>query len=73
MKEANVIFIFDGGNLTIQCTIDDKMISIYEKYSTKIDKEMNSLLFLYGGDQVNFDLKFREQANKQDLNKNKMN
>ena len=68
MKEANVIFTFNGRDLTIQCTIDDKMTSICEKYSTKINKEMNSHLFLYRGNQINFDLKLSEQANKQDLN-----
>ena len=73
MKEAKVIFTFNGNDLTIQCTIDDKMKDIYEKYSKKINKEMNSLLFLYLGNQVNFNLKFKEQANHLDLKENKMN
>ena len=49
------------------------MISICEKYSHKIDKEINSLLFLYGGNQINFNLKLKEQAYYQDLTENKIN
>ena len=60
MKDINVIFSFNGVDLAIQCKIEDKMISICEKYSYKIDKEINSLLFLYGGNQINFNLKLKE-------------
>ena len=73
MKEANVIFTFNGVDLSIQCTIDDKMKDICKKYSNKMNKEINSFLFLYGGNQVNFELSFKEQANYQDLKENKMN
>ena len=67
MVEANVIFTLEGEDLTIQCKIDDKMKYICEKFSTEINKEMNSLLFLHGGKQVNFDLKFKEQADSFDI------
>ena len=73
MIEANVIFTFNGIDSTIQCTIEDKMKDICEKYSRKINKEMNSLVFLYGGNQINFELKFKDQANHLDLKENKMN
>ena len=45
---------------------------ICEKYSLKIGKEMNSLLFLYGGNQVNLELNFKEQANSIGINDNEM-
>ena len=45
MKVANVFFTFNGANITIQCSIDDKMLNICEKFSKKIDKDINSLLF----------------------------
>ena len=47
MSEANVTFSLDGVNLTIKCTTEDKMKNICEKYSTKITKNIDSLLFLY--------------------------
>ena len=72
MAEANVVFSLNGEELTIQCKIEDKMKDICEKYSLKVGKEMNSLLFLYGGNQVNFELKFKEQANYIGINDNKM-
>ena len=66
------IFTFSERKITIPCTLDESMISICQKFSNKINKEMNSLMFLYGEKQVNFHLKFREQANENDLNENKM-
>ena len=54
MSRANVIFTLDGVNLTIQCTTEDKMKDICKNYSTKINKNMNSLLFLYEENEVNF-------------------
>ena len=72
MKEANAIFTFNGVDLSIQCTIDDKMKDICKKYSNEMNKEINSFLFLYGGNQVNFELSFKEQANYQDLKENKI-
>ena len=72
MSEANVIFTLDGVNLTIQCTTEDKMKDICKSYSTKINKNMNSLLFLYEGNKVNFKLSFKEQANDKDRNNNQM-
>ena len=72
MSEANIIFTLDGVNLTIQCTIEDKMKDICKCYSTKINKNMNSLSFLYEGKKVNIDLSFKEQAIDMDKNNNQM-
>ena len=60
MSEANIVFTLDGVNLTIHCTTEDKMKDICQNYSTKINKNMDSLLFLYEGNKVNFDLSFKE-------------
>ena len=72
MSEANVIFTLDGVNLTIKCTTEDKMKDICKNYSKKINKNLNSLLFLYGRNKVNFDLSFKEQANILDRNNHEM-
>ena len=48
------------------------MRDICQKFSLKVDKNINSLLFLYGENQVNFDLSFKEQGNSLDTENNQM-
>ena len=72
MSEAKVIFSLDGDDLTIECSTDDKMRDICQKFASKIDKNIDSLIFLYGGVQVNFGLSFKEQANSLDNNQMKV-
>ena len=48
MTEVKVIFNFEGIESTIQCLVDEKMKDICERYSNKIGKNINSLIFLYG-------------------------
>ena len=66
MSEANVIFTLDGVNVTMQCSPEEKMRDICKKYGMKIAIDPNSLLFLYGGNQLNMDLRFIEQTNSID-------
>ena len=68
MSEAKIIFNFEGIDITIQCSIEDKIKDICQKFATKIESNINSLLFLYGGNQINMELKFKEQANLIDIN-----
>ncbi len=56
MTEANVIFNFEGVDVTVQCSKEEQMKDICQKYVNKIDKNINSLIFLYGGNQLNFNL-----------------
>ena len=72
MSEANAIFILDGKDLTIKCTMDDKMEDICKNYSTKINTNVDSLLFLYEGNEINYRLSFKEQANSVDRNNHKI-
>ena len=72
MSEASILFTLDGVNLTLQCKTEDKMKDICKSYSTKINKNMDSLLFLYEENKVNFDLSFKEQTNVMDRNNHKM-
>ena len=48
------------------------MKDICQKYVNQIDKKINSLIFLYEGNQLNFNLNFDEQANKIDKERNVM-
>ena len=72
MEEAKVTFILEGVNLLMQCCEDDKMRDICQKYSTKVNKNFNTLSFLYGGSKVNFNLTFKEQATLFDRKNKKM-
>ena len=72
-SEAKIIFNYEGKDISIQCSIEDKIKDICQKYVTKIESNINSLLFLYGGNQINMELKFKEQANSMDINNNEMN
>ena len=72
-EEAKIIFSLDGIKVHIQCTLEDKIKDICQKYATKIDNNINSLLFLYGGNQMNMELKFKVQASSMDINNKEMN
>ena len=72
MSKAKAIFTLDCVDLTVLCKTDDKMRDICQKFSTKINKDMNYFLFLYGGNLVNFELSFNSQASKIDRNKKEM-
>ena len=72
MSETKVIFIFEGVELTIQCTPEDKIRDICQKLSFKIKANFNLLVFLYGGKSMNMDLSFKEHANSLDKSNNIM-
>ena len=72
MTEANVIFNFEGVDVTIQCSKEEPMKDICQKYVNKIDKNINSLIFLYRGNQLNFNSNFNQQINIIDKERNVM-
>ena len=73
MSEAKIIFNLDGIDITIQCSTEDKIKNICQKYATEVNSNINSLIFLYGGNQMNMELRLKEQANSMDINNNEMN
>jgi len=72
MSEAKIIFNFEGRDLTIQCSPEDKIKDICQKFATKIDSNVNPLIFLYGGNKMNMELKFKEQAYSMDKDNKEM-
>ena len=44
---VNVVFLFNGKELSIQCTKEDKMKDICNRFAIEIDININSLLYLY--------------------------
>ena len=69
---ASIKFIFNGNETIIQCKKKDKMSDICYKFCSKSDLNMENYFFIYGGNQLNLDLSFNEQANMIDKNKNEM-
>lgn len=72
MQGANVIFTLDGVELTIQCTQNDIMKDICQNYANKITRNINTLVFLYGGNQLNFNLKFKDVITDKESNEMKI-
>ena len=69
---ANIIFSLDGKNKIIQCSKEDKIEDICRRYANKVNIDINSLIFLYGGNQLKLELSFKDQANSIDNNNNEM-
>ena len=72
MSETKIIFTFNGTDLTILCTPEDKIRDICQKLSNKIETNLKLLQFLYGGEPLNMDLRFKEHANSLDRSNNVM-
>ena len=72
MTQAEAIFNFEGIDATIQCLTNEKIKEICQRYLNKIGKSINSLIFLYDGNQVNYNINFKEQANVIDRERNIM-
>ena len=72
MSKAKVFFILNGRELEILCSPEDTIQQICQKYAFKIRRNINSLIFLYGGSLLNLNLKFKEQANSSDRANNSM-
>ena len=58
MAEAK--FTYEGRDIIIQCTKNQKMRDICTNLSTKINVGLNSLVFLYGGGILNMEKTFQE-------------
>ena len=58
MAEAK--FTYEGQDIIIQCTKNQKMKDICANLSNKINVGLNSLVFLYGGGKLNLEKIFQE-------------
>ena len=72
MSEAKVKFTFNCCDTIIQCLINEKMKDICQRFASKIGRNINSLIFLYGGNQLKFELSFENHANSLDKNDKEM-
>ena len=65
---AEIIFIYEGQNITIQCNKEEKLRYICNNFSQKINIDLNSLLFLYGGNKLNLDNKLNDVTKENKIN-----
>ena len=65
-------FTFESSNITIQCSKNDGLKDICQKFSIKVDKNIKDLYFLYGGNVINLELKFNQIINLEDNNRNEI-
>ena len=63
---ATVIFLLNGFPTRIQCLINEKMRDIINRFNEKLKINMNKAQYLYGGNQVNLELTFYQQASNID-------
>ena len=66
MAEAK--FIYDGQDIIIQCNKNQKMKDICTNLCNKINVELNSLVFLYGGSILNLEKAFNEITKENKIN-----
>ena len=62
-----ILFHFNGSKINVQCNLEEKMKNICEKFSMKSGVDINSLIFLYTGKQIDLNLKLKDQVNKSNL------
>ena len=70
---VEVIFRYDGIDITIQGNSNDKMEDFVVKFANKISKNEQELIFCYGGNLLDLELTFEKIANSYDKKRNKMN
>jgi len=63
---AKVEFMYDGQKIDVYCNETDKFDRIIQKFCTKVQKDKNSLCFLYNGQIINNNLTFLNLANSFD-------
>ena len=65
---AETVFTYEGKLITIQCNKNDEMRDICSNLTIKIKEDLNSLVFLHGGGQLNLDKKFNELTKENKIN-----
>jgi len=72
MENVNVNFNFEGRDIIVQSSKKDQMKTVCQKFALKAETNLNSLIFLYGGNKVNLDLSLEAQASAIDKKNNEM-
>ena len=70
---VEVEFDYNNNKTTIYCQKEDLMKNICQRFSNKLSIDVNDLYFIYGGNILNLELTFYDQANEEDKKRGKMN
>ena len=70
---AEITFTFNGSQIIIQCSMEEKMKDIFKRFTNKFNIVINSLIFIYDGNIIDENLKLNEIINSIDKQSNKMN
>ena len=68
----NVEFVYEQKKNIIECDLNTKLLSIFETYSREEDLDINHLIFLYSGDNLNAN-KYLYKSLNEILNENNKN
>jgi len=69
----NAIFIFDKEKTVIECSGDNFIDNICNKFIKNKDIKKNEIMFLYKGRKIKQNIKINNYINKEDLKNNKIN
>ena len=72
-ENAKVKFSLEEVSIKVECNKEEKMKDICQRFAKEINKNINSLLFLYEGNKFNLELSYKEVVNALDEKKNEMN
>ena len=72
MTNAEIAFIYNGTETTIQTNTEAKFKDICSRFLIKSLKEKDSVFFIYSGNRIDENKNFKETANEEDKTRNKM-
>ena len=55
---AEVIFIYNGLSITIQCQKDENLKDICQRFEDKVNEELSKIYFIYGGKIIHINQTF---------------
>ena len=72
MKSKIILFYLNGSNIMIQCSEDDKMIDICQRFGNLFCKKYDSFLYIHQGKRINLDLNYYKLAKFEEKKLNRM-
>ena len=70
---SKAIFNFKGEEVIIQCSMDEKMKNIYQRYSSKINIDLSKKYFIYNGNRINEEECYDQIINEEDRKRKVIN
>ena len=70
---SKVIFNYKGKEEAIECSKDERMKDICQRFSLKSKIDLNRIYFIYNGNRINEEVYYNQLINEEDRNKNVMN